>query len=641
LSDEDTAFVADDASFLAALYRLLPESRRGLERGLTLELRAVEADMARLARTFRTEPGEDMTVMAAALLRAGVELPTFTPATDDRSIANRNFDERSTAEQLTGMVLVAGRRGLRVPLELVLRVVGREGLSSIIETTKQFDIIRWSDDESGDQFLGARTALEAELIARSDFRDARAEVSVLESMLRHIKPESVGSGGAEVQFAVDVLSRIGPDSPDGGRFKRSYPALANALAEARSVHSHAHPRLMLAEANLRREFVRTASSQGWASKPERLELLAEARDVLEAALEQVQPSLLRLSLLTELASTLGSELYERAGDDEDAALGALTDQIVSLANQARALDPENFYPVDVIAWVSLRVAQKNAFDAEQLVALMADTLAAFASIDPTVLSPKQRAQYDSRLAQVGELLRNEALTDEHLEELRANDDPAACFLLALHESRTLFGEVTPESAARGLRTLMDAPDTVRQDWRCARLVLDLFWISRTGKRFLQGEREALAFDDAAWNECLDLIEQVRPATADSYRVQFLRGLALFHLRQYRVSFEVFRELDRSAVTLSRRVIATYVLSDSTGQAVRFTGQVRSVTPDYRRGYVWIDELGIELTFIPYRFAREGLERGDQLPEFYIAFNFRGPYADPVRTARPTVRARAR
>jgi len=642
LDDSDLLLIGSDASFLAALYRLLPDSRQGIERGLTLELRAVESDMEQYARTRAAEPGDGLSMMAAALLRAGVELPSFEPSATGDPLGERDFGDRSTAEQLTGLVLVAGRRGLRVPLDLVLRSIGRQGSGAVLEAVKRFDIIRWSSDDSGDQYLGTRTGLEAELLARSDFRDARAEVAVIEAVLKEINP-SPGNGGPEVQFALDLLRLIGPDSPDSGRFRLHYLTIANALGVVRESPGNGHPRLTLQEANLRREFVTQASQRSQQdpesgfSPADRLEVLRVTRDILEEALDRSPPSGLRQNLLVELASTLGSEARERSqiAGITDPTVAQLARQIVETVNKARALDPESYYPIDVIGWVCSTIVRNKAVDEDLQVGLVADMMAAFASVDADALSPSQRAKYSSRLAQVAGLMNDVISASGHLEALKQNSDPAAFYLLALHESRLLFGEASAESARVGLQILVDAPPEVRSDWRCARLTLDLFWLARTGRRFLQGEREALAFDDSDWNACLDIVDQVVLAPADTYRAQFLRALALFHLRQFRLALELFSELERTTSTYSRRVIATYLVSDPDGSPVVFSGQVRSVSPDFRRGRVWVQAIGQDLMFIPYRFAREDLAAGDPLPDFFIAFNFRGAYADPVRTARPT------
>lgn len=636
LADSDLELVGSDASFLAALYRLLPDSRQLIERGLTLELRTAESDMERFARSASTAAGPELTIMAAALARAGVDLPPFMPATDDRPVVERNFSERSTAEQLTGVVLVAGRRGLRVPLELVLRALGRQGSAAVLEVVRNFDIIRWSDDENGEQYLGVRTALEAELLARSDFGNVRAEAEVIRSLLEEVKA-TPGSGGPEVQFALDLLRHIGPSSSDEGRFWRHYLEFAEALGTSREAAAVGHPRLMLVEANLRREYVRhLGDTRGEEGVEARLDLLAGTRRVLELALDSTPPSVVRLNLLTELASTLGTVAYElsRRGDSFAPEVERIVEQIVRLVNEARALDPENYYPIDVIAWVCARIVKQDAVAENSKVSLIADMLATFSSIDADALSPKQRANYDARRLHIAELLNDPAVAEQHLAALRDNEDASAVYLLALHRSQLLFGTVSAGSAKAGLQMLLEHPDTLLMDWRCSRLAMDLFWIARTGNRFLRGEREALAFNDEDWNACLDILERVTLAPADEYRGAFLRGLSLFHLRKYRLALDVFRELEARSVTLSRRVIATYVLSSSSGEPVRFSGQVRYVTADNRRGRVWVEELSQELSFIPYRFSREDFAAGDQLPDFYIAFNFRGVYADPVRMARP-------
>jgi hypothetical protein len=638
---EDVPFIAADASFLAALYRLLPESRRALQAGLGLELRSAEAGMERIARALR-DRGEDreLGIMAAALSRAGWEMPLFEEREREVGLEEVTFADRSTAERLTGLVLVAGRRNLRIPLDLVLRVLGRDGSTAVVEVVKQFDIIRWSDDESGDQYLGTRTALEAELLARSDLRDVREEVRVITTLLAEVRPRP-GFGGPEVQFAVDLLARLGPRSEDKARFVRHYPEISQALRELRLLPARAHSRLMLIEANLGREWVMWAKDHEELQPESRLQALQEAEDVLERAIDLApQTGRARLTLLVELASVLGAQAYElSAAGVPTTELQSLTKRIVDRTLAARAIDPEDYYPVDVIAWVCLRLSDREALAEGERIGLVADSVASLASIDEQQLSPHQQAKYHLRQEQFARLLGEPGVAEHHLQRLAENEDPAAYFLLALRESGLLQGELDMEGAKRALQRLMEGPPTVREDWRCARLILDLFWLTRTGRRFLQGEREALAFAQRDWEDCLDLTAAIAGSSAfDQYRVDFLKGLALFHLGQLRQALAIFRSLDRSTMAVSRRIIATYVASSPDGTAATFTGQVRTVTPDGRRGSVWVSELGIELPFIPYRFPAD-LERGDALPEFHIAFNLRGAIADPIRAAQPRRNAR--
>lgn len=637
--DGDRPLQAADSSFLAALYRLLPETRTRVERGLTFELRTAELGMQRQAQQQGEPAGRPAGAMAAALQRAGLlPAPMTDSARADAELRDVGFEDRSTAEQLTTLVLVAGKRGLQVPLELVLRVLGRDGSASLVEVIKKQDIVRWTEDEVGDQFIGARTRLEAEILSRHDLADPLAETHVVTALLAELRVGHSPGGGPEVQFAVDLLSRMGPQSDEMSRYAEHYPLLISALSELRLHSGATHPRLALQEANFAREYVHWAQSRPEIAAEDRVGLLRDAQAVLEDIL--AEPGVTgrgRLNLLVELASTLGSQVFELSaatGAADTAAVTELTDKVVRATLEARQIDPGNYYPVDVVAWVTARAIRQQAVTPEQHASLLAAALASLDSVDQDDLSPKQQARYDGRYAEIAELLDDPRLAAEHLQRLAENDDPAAYYLLAMRQARLGGGTWDPDGADRALAALIAAPQTVHEDWRCARLLLDLFWLVRTGTRFMRGERQAVAFDQEQWQEALDIVDLAAGAGGfDAYRAEFLRGLALFHLGRPGAALTVFQDLDRSTVSITSRVVATHVASTPDGVPRKYTGQARSVTPDGRRGRAWIDQLGQELPFTPYRFSNEPLDRGDLLPEFHIAFNLRGPYLDPVRAAR--------
>jgi hypothetical protein len=625
-----------DSSFLALLYRLLPETRRGVQRGLSLELRSAEAGMEKQARLKFSEDDKRLGSMADALRRAGIVTELFLPSGRDQAeLTELTFAERSTAEQLTSLILVAGRRGLRIPLELVLRILGRDGSTMLVEIIKRFDIIRWSEDESGDQYLGTRTSFEAELLARGDLGGSEAEIGVITTMLSELRPRA-GAGGPEVQFFVDLMARIGPQSDEGRRFVPYYLQIVEGFRKLREDAGRTHYRLVLIEANLTREYVQWSQGKGLMSPIERLELLRGVELVLDETLETSDVSgRARLNLLVESASTLGAQIYELSAGDPDSdseQIRALAKRVVATSLEARASDPENYYPVDVITWVCMRLVERDALPEAEQVDLIADTLASLESVDASELSPKQQAKYDGRWVQFSRFLEDPVLEEEHLERLKLNQDPAAYYLLARREARLAGDSWDRTGAVAGLDLLANAPEAVRGDWRCARLMLDLFWLTRTGSRFMRGEQESLPFAASDWEDCLRMAESVSAASLfDSYRVEYLKGVALFHLGRYRASAATFEELDRTTTSLSSRIIGIYLASSADGRPVKFTGQVRSVMPDGRRGKVWVEELGIEVPFIPYRFSvADPLMRGDPLPEFHIEFNMRGAYAYPVR-----------
>ncbi|MFG3508673.1 hypothetical protein ACGF5F_24600 [Streptomyces sp. NPDC047821] len=626
----ETAF-AMDSSFLAFLYRVLPDTERGLRRGLTREMRAAESGLEALSQVATSSDRPRLGAVAQALEAAGFNIDELMPADHPHGdLASLSFEARSSAEQLTSMVLVAGRRGLRVPLELPLRILGREGSSRIVELVRNFDIFRWTESDSGSQYLGTRTRLEAELLAKEDL-NVRTEVGVVVQLIENLRPETSRWGGEEVQFIVDLMDGMGPQSPDSSRYAQHYLDLAHAFRELRTTRNQAHPRLVLLEANLTREYVHWAQEHHEGSSEERLGLLRELQSLLEVTLEESDTTpRTRMHLLVELASADGAQVFElsRMGLEADAPrISALMDGVTRAALSARALDPENVYPVDVVAWTTKRAIESGVLPEEVRIDLLANAQASLDSIDPDTLSPPQRAVYNQRNVDISRLLNDQALETKHLSALMENGDPAAYYFLARRSSAG--GD---EGKRVAVQTLLEAPVDVRADWRCSRLLLDLFWELKTGRRFLRGERQTLAFTEADWSECIRVADLIPSAgDFDRYRLDFLRGLSLFHLGSYRASEEIFRILDEESQDLSSRVVSAYLASDAAGNARIFTGRVNWASQDGRRGAAWVDQLSIEVPFIPLRFSMSDFrKKGDVLPTFHIAFNMRGALADPIR-----------
>ncbi|MFC5745889.1 hypothetical protein [Actinomadura rugatobispora] len=618
-----------DSSFLALLYRLLPETERGLRLGLVQEARAAEIELEKLSMTASNNSEARLTAVARALTEAGFNINDLRPSDrPNAELINLPLEERSAAEQITSMILAVGRRGLRIPLELALRVLGKDGAGKLIDLVKRFDIFRWTEDDTGDQFLGSRTPLEAELLAREDL-SIRTEVEVAVQLITNLRPLFDRWGGGEVQFIADLMEKIGPQSDDH-RYAPHYLELATAFGELRHSRGQTHPRLSLLEANLTREYVMWAQQNSVLASAERLQLMRDVQRMLEDTLEDADASpQSRLNLLVELASAEGAQIFELTNFDEDATASqvlALMTDVTRAALRARALDPENVYPVDVIAWTTRNAVRSGMLQGHDRLDLLANAQASLASLDPGSLSPSQQAKYDLRNVEIAELLEDPAMETKHLVALSNNNDPVAYYFLAL-----LGARAEGDGPKVAVQVLLQAPPEVRSDWRCSRLLLDLFWESKTGKRFLRGEREIVALTEHDWHECLTIADAIPDAGGyDRYRRDFLRGLSLFHRGQYQSSKAVFRQLDDESRDLSSRVISKYLASNSDGTAALYTGRVISATPDGRRGVAWVNELHIEVPFIPIRFSvSDYRKRGEILPAFHIAFNMRGALADPI------------
>ena len=619
-----------DSSFLAILYRLVPDSQFGIQRGLTKEARHYEAAFERLAKEGAPDR-VGLTALAQALADAGYDINSLRPSErPHEELINLSFTERSMAEQLTAIVLVAGKWGLTIPLELVLRVIGRDGWSRLAEIVSRFDLFRWEEDANGEQVLGVRTQLEAELLAREDL-GTEAEISVICEMIESLRPDHSKWGGVEVDFIVTLVDKIGHKSPEVPRYFRHWLDVAVAFKTLREKLGSTHHRLVLAEANLTREFVKREQGDSQIDQATRLALLVDTQHLLEETIEDAQLSgMAKRNLLVELGSTVGTQVYEQVPAADSGHLSALMKDVTRSVLAARQIDPENYYPVDVVAWTTSKALENADLEGSVRVDLLANAAASLDSVDSEGLSPSQRALYDLRQSDMARLLNNPVVEQRHLESLKSNNDPAAFYFLA-----RLDADKGQEGKQAAVRNLLNAPPEVREDWRCSRLLLDLFWELKTGKKFLRGEREALAFSTQDWSDCVEVVQSISSATSfDQYRLEFLHGLALFHLGQYRKSEAVFQDLDRRTVELSSRVVATYLASTESGEPQLHGGRVTWTSPDGRRGKVWLDTLSIEVAFIPRRFTVfEPPQRGETLPDFHIAFNMRGALADPVRGLR--------
>jgi len=614
-----------DTSFLAFLYRTLPETEYQLRSGLANEMRAAERTMAKLARTRNEEKTVEqrVTAMQAAFLDAGIDLEDLLPPNEGlESVADQTFADRAPIQKVTTLVLVAGRHGMPVPIDLALRLLGREGFQSVRDALSSSDIIREIDDDSGEFYIGARSHLEAELLAQHEI-PLTVEVEVIIEAIRSVRIVDGFVGGAdEVEFLVKLLERIGPTSGQAPRYSRFFGNIKDALGQRRLEVGRIHPRLALQESNFARGDVHWRQQVQDGTVEERVSSLELNRDLLEEVLaDQSTRGLIRLSLTVELASTLGAIIHEfsQAGDSRYVqGLGSRLDDVLRTVLDARAVDPGNVYPVDVLAWSTRDAVQSGALAPAERLNHLANAVATIESLDRGSLTEKQLAGLDSRGAELNRLLGNDVEVWAYLSKLILNTDPAATYFLAQFDAKD-----GPEGEAKALKRLREVPSATRVDWRCAQLLIDLTWKEITGFRLFFGERAPIHFSPEALATvsklASDLDEAVLP---DAYRLLFVRAIAEFAGGNFTESGQLFRQVAESTRQLSRRIYTSYVLADIDGRPATFTGRVESA--DMRYGQVWVNELATRVRFEPRIFSSSGeFARGQQLPPFYIGFKLSG------------------
>lgn len=640
IRDRDRLLIQKDNTFLSALYRLLPESRGAVSGGLVLELRHTETALTAAIRTSSTY--SPPSAMAAALAKAGL-VDTLASALLDIGEDTGASTHQGPYERLVNVVLVASRHGQSIPLELALRVVGRDGVRNLPQVLGKVDLIRWQEDRVGNYLLSARNELEAQILVTAERIGEESEIKALAEVLSEVRPDSTLSGGGEVQFAVDLLNRIGPQGEQEGRFAPHFLRIADAISRANRASVVPNQRLALLETNLCRKWVKYAQRKQLSDADGRAQILERAEQVVEEALATLPPSPrpgLRANLLVEQASVAGSKLYEllRSGPDGSVPsprpvdlVNRLVERVQRVTSDSMRFSADKYYPMDVLCWVTIDVLDKKVLPEHEATLMLSECISRLLLFDVADLSETQEAKYNARFADLAALARDDRVADERLQELAKRDEPLAAYLYALRVSGLLRNAPVPVGVQAALAHLK-SHDAAMNDRRCLRLLVDLFWLAKTGHRFMGGERLTLPLTHEDWVECQDLADRLRAADELSLlRVEFMRALAFFHLGLANAAHDAFRTAEQQSHTFRRRVVSMYMASDSSGTPLKFHPVIRQLDADQRKGRCWVEELGREVAFQTHDFAISDPRLGMALPDSHVAFNLRGPILEPMRS----------
>lgn len=619
--------------WLALLYRALPPSRQSLRRSL---LKDVERTEMRIRDLGVQVFSGAMTSLQAAMLEAGLVQEEELPST-----AADTTSDPGTFERLSNFTMVPGRFGIHPPVDLVLRATGGVEGAVLRQALAASSVVVWYEDQIGNISLGPRNSVEAEIIVQSRLGTAASEIAVATELLSSIRDDSSHYGdGPEVRFATELVRAFGSGSREQHRFAVHWLELAEVLRHLRERRSVMAPRLMVQEANLRREWSRRV----WAEDSERaLEETRVAREVAESALELIPEDFrnarLRSMLLVEYASSAGGILTNATSPvSPNTENGRLFQETLDAIEDARLQDPGNYYPLDVLFWTTRNLLQNNLLQGAAATNALASIANALLTADPDAFPPGQQEQFRIREFELSRLLGNEELASAAWNALLEMGSGAGHYLEALRRAGVRpgirVGDLTPGDAATGYSYLKEHWEEAHRDLRNLELALDLWWMSRSGQRLLEGERVAVAFSETDWDECLSLARQIEYGGKSQrpVAVKYVKGLAEFHLKRYRPAFDTFYDMEERSeeATGRKRLNWTYRASDPKGKPLIFTGTVKSIQSDGRRGRLFVPSIGRQLPFFPREFGWPALGPGDDIGEFNIAFNFRGAAVDSPR-----------
>jgi hypothetical protein len=631
----------DDETFLVALYRLLPPTRSAVRHGVSREMEFVEAELARRAAATPITVAP-ITALGAALMAAGL-IPQHIQFHDaSHIVGGEQFD---TFQDLTNLVMVPARFGLHVPIELVARVMGQAAFSNLLDLLEDVDIIRWFEDRTGNIELGSRSALEARLLVQSRVGGASGEVSYVRRLLVEVvESPTFNSMTREAAFAQDLLRVFGPKSTERAYFAPHFRELADTLRELREERGVQNPGLMLAEANLHREWALAQTDRPSADQNEVSAALEQAHEILREALlmipsETERDRRLRANILVERAATIGQQcrrlLRQGRLDQAREHFGELRETFTA----ARQENPSSYYPIDVLAWVTRDLLERGALDGTQQADAVAELLYAFDTANVSDFEAAQIERFHSRRLELGMLVSDFELSEDAFEQLKAQGSAAGYYLRAAAIAGRPSNNATPteEEMQRGCHAssyLEENYSAIINDPRPLSLLLQLSWMCKTGQRWLESNRFAPPLTDGDWRNFLQLTRIIE-ATGQATReidLAYFRAVCLFHLNIVGESFSVFREeVERAsyAIRSRRRLVRAYMSSNPDGTPRIYHGTIQTLAPDERKGEVFVEEIRRPVQFLAYEFELAHPVRGLSLGEFHIAFNYLGPIAEPL------------
>lgn len=638
----DSTQIGADKYVLATLYRILPASRYRLAVGLSDEARATERELR--IRGARTRPVTPTTQMAEKLIAAGLM------AHDESILRERIDDELASANDSAGrlvdLVMVAGRLNCPVPVNLLMRVLASGqtafDLTTIAVVFRGLDLFRWqsSSQENEELLISPRLTLEAELICRRRLGGAMAEASQLQRLIEATRL-TWDPSGSERRFLLDLLQRFGPDGPLNKRYRESYLTMARALTELRRRTGINDPSVLLQEAALRRSAIR----EGTVLDSERLIVLDEAREAVQAGLDQLAGQTgkgarhAKANLAVERAAIFGFLATYRAqqhASREDVWSAYLAAQT---AARSAVSASGTYHPLDISLWVPADLISSGVVTGTQKLELFADLQSVLDQIDTESLPTEQLENFNRRRFKLGEQLKMPALSEEAFKALEAEGSAAGYFLKA-RSLGPAFGAEAPEVYSAADRAKSEsAASFLRAQWqrlegdlRCTRYLFNCSWIAATGRDPLRGERGPVPHEKGQRHDLLQIIRSLNSAVGPERdnASSYLEAMLSWINDEDRVAIELWRNLARDTDYVDpRRVIRRHILTDAKGHAIMFSGRIEAES-EPGRFKVRVNQLGRHVQMLARDFPAASLRYGQSVPSFAIAFNYIGPIADPVQ-----------
>ncbi|ODW50568.1 hypothetical protein BBL88_17745 [Vibrio parahaemolyticus] len=621
-----------DSMFLVTLYRLLPETRFAITSGVINEANHIKEYIK-----HNTKISESCESIIADAFKNAFKKANLVTNVSKTIIQDINIDN------IIDIVMVFGKFGIETPLDIILRIFPKLKASNIGLIFKKIDIIRWSENSYGEILLSARNTLEAEIYCKRILSNYKEHVHRLLMVIEHVEQKRA-INCSEIRFCVEIVRAFSPNGNSGKEYQDYYLDISNALGLLMASKKIESPKLMLLQANLVREYGKRKYNDRDVYYPEYLTLLLEALKVIEQAISieenhthnRRQTNYSLVSLYGEKASILGtiSNQYENQGNNEKQVSKYIIEAIDTI-KQSFKYDVYNYISLDSIAWIAINyVKRSHELHGERLQILM-EAISKFDEYNASDIEERHQSDFLVRKSKLHEALGDTAITDSTLEELKTiSIEDYHYYMISKLISEVDFHndlKKRDENAVKdALHYIEENNNDIESSYKINVLKLRLYWLLETTEPMLNSERMAVCKGENFWSVIVELTSKVISCSYNNNVTiyKFLKGVALFHLSQYKSCEDIFRNLSRESESIngSRRVFKSFVMSNELG-VKKLSGELTQINAPRNRGQIYIDELKTTVRLLPSDFSLTESDRGSSLNNFHIAFNFLGPLAD--------------
>ncbi|MEQ9915587.1 hypothetical protein ABRQ01_02790 [Pectobacterium aroidearum] len=629
----DTKPAKFDSTFLVTLYRLIPETRFSITSGVVNEANHIKQLLSK-----------NMTMIDSC---ENIISEAFRKAFENKKsvLSSYLYNENEVSiNNIVDIVMIFGKFGIETPLDVIIRVHPMLRFSNLSDAFENVDIIRWSENKSGDINLSARNTLEAEIYCKRITPNIRFHVEKLLSVINCIE-QKVLYKSTEINFCSEIVKAFGPNGLYGKEYQDFYFDISRAIGGLLSLKKIDSPRLMLHQANLLREYGRNKYNDTSIYYPEYYEILQEALAVIEKAIQSEEKkelpsnrqfSYTLIALYGEKASILGTLANQCSNDNrEENFISSLINEAIDTLKESFKYNISNYISLDSIAWIAMNnLKSSTSLEADKLKFLL-DAISIFNEYNIEDLEERYRTVFLNRKASLYEKIGDEFVSKQTLEQLKSIsiEDYHYYQITKIISGINIFSDYNDadnNSLDNALKYINKHKIECSSSYKISVLHLRLFWFLENKAPMLKGERVIIKKDENFWEEIFNLTQKIQSLAYNNNVIvySYLKAVALFHLGRYKDSEILFKNLSRDSDSISgsRRVFKSFLMANEKGIR-KFSGEVVSLNIPRNRGEIYIDEINTKITLFPSDFNLSSEDRGIQLNDFHIAFNFINPVAD--------------